>query len=113
LESALKDASPLVSQALVVGDRRPYITALITIDEEAAQKAGPDGDEARLPAQLQPAVDRVNAELARPEQIKRFAVLERDFSEAEGEATPTLKLKRRVCLEHFAEEIDSLYAAEA
>ena len=75
LESGLKNHSPLVSQALVVGDRRPYITALITIDEEAARKQGVNGDEARLRELLQPAVDKVNADLARPEQIKRFAVL--------------------------------------
>jgi len=109
LENALKAASPLISQALVVGDRRPYITALITLDPEAA--AGHDGD---VRALIQPAVDRVNEELARPEQIKRFAILPRDFSEAEGELTPTMKLKRRVCIEHFAEEIEELYSgAEA
>jgi long-chain acyl-CoA synthetase len=108
LENALKAASPLISQALVVGDRRPYITALITLDPEAAGRDG-DGD---VRALIQPAVDRVNEELARPEQIKRFAILPRDFSEAEGELTPTMKLKRRVCIEHFAEEIEELYSAE-
>jgi long-chain acyl-CoA synthetase len=56
-------------------------------------------------------VDNVNAGLSRFEQIKRFAILPRDFSAEEGEVTPTLKLKRRVCAEHFADEIEALYAA--
>jgi long-chain acyl-CoA synthetase len=60
-------------------------------------------------ALVQEAVDAVNAELARPEQIKRFAILSRDFSPDEGEITPTLKLKRKVCVEHFAREIEALY----
>jgi long-chain acyl-CoA synthetase len=111
LENSLKAASPLISQALVVGDRRPYITALITLDREAVQAQGLDGDTQRIRERIQPAVDKVNEDLARPEQIKRFAVLPRDFSEAEGEVTPTLKLKRRICLEHFADEIEELYAA--
>jgi long-chain acyl-CoA synthetase len=120
LENSLKAASPFISQALVVGDRRPYITALVTLDEEAirswARTEGLDGDMTVLAANdklrqlLQPAVDVVNADLARPEQIKRFAVLPRDFSEAEGEVTPTLKLKRRICIQHFEGEIEALYA---
>jgi long-chain acyl-CoA synthetase len=120
LENGLKAASPFISQALVVGDRRPYITALVTLDEEAirdwARGEGLDGDMTVLAASdslkqlLQPAIDVVNADLARPEQIKRFAVLPRDFSEAEGEVTPTLKLKRRVCIQHFEGEIEQLYA---
>jgi long-chain acyl-CoA synthetase len=55
-------------------------------------------------------VDRVNAGHSRWEQIKRFAVLPRDFTAEEGELTPTLKLKRRACQEHFAAEIEELYA---
>jgi long-chain acyl-CoA synthetase len=103
IENALK-TSPYVSQALVVGDRRPYVTALITLDEAAAR----NGAEAE--ALIQREVDRVNADLSRFEQIKRFAILPRDFSAEEGEVTPTLKLKRRVCEEHFADEIEKLYA---
>ena len=63
----------------------------------------------RLRELIQQAVDAVNSELARPEQIKRFAILSRDFSPDEGEITPTLKLKRKVCVEHFAAEIEALY----
>ena len=61
-------------------------------------------------AEVQRAVDDVNRDLSRFEQIKRFAILPRDFSADEGEVTPTLKLKRRVCQEHFAAEIERLYS---
>jgi long-chain acyl-CoA synthetase len=105
LENALKTA-PLVSQALVVGDRRPYVAALITTDLAVA-----DGlSEQQLEERMRAIVDGVNAELSRFEQIKRFAILPRDFSAEEGEVTPTLKLKRRVCAEHFADEIEALYS---
>jgi long-chain acyl-CoA synthetase len=103
IENALK-TSRLISQALVVGDRRPYVTALITLDPDEAGKA--DGG---LHALVQETVDRVNADLSRFEQIKKFAILPRDFSPDEGEVTPTLKLRRRVCEEHFAAEIEQLY----
>ena len=101
LENALK-MSPLISQALVVGDRRPYVAALITLE------AGVPRDNAE--EQIRTVVDDVNRDLSRFEQIKRFAILPRDFSGDEGEITPTLKLKRRVCQEHFAAEIEQLYA---
>ena len=106
LENALKTA-PLVSQALVVGDRRPCVAALITVDPAVAEGLSPG----QVHERVQTIVDDVNAGLSRFEQIKRFAVLPRDFSAAEGEVTPTLKLKRRVCAEHFAREIDELYAS--
>ena len=117
LENALK-AATLVSQALVVGDRRRYLVALITLDEEEAGKwAGGRSasiDElARDPGlrkAVQAIVDGVNGGVSRFEQIKRFAVLPRDFSAEEGEITPTLKLKRRVCEQHFAQELEALYA---
>jgi long-chain acyl-CoA synthetase len=101
LENALK-THPLVSQALVVGDRRPYVAALITLVE------GTSPDEARM--EIERLVESVNAELSRFEQIKRYAILARDFSAEEGEVTPTLKLKRRACQEHFAAEIEALYS---
>jgi long-chain acyl-CoA synthetase len=105
LENALKTA-PLVSQALVLGDRRPYVAALITLDPAVAD--GLPTEQVR--ERVQAIVDDVNAELSRFEQIKRFRVLPRDFSAEEGEVTPTLKLKRRVCEEHFAADIEALYA---
>jgi long-chain acyl-CoA synthetase len=101
LENALK-MSPLVSQALVVGDRKPHVAALITLEE--------DVDRADAEAKIRALVDDVNRDLSRYEQIKRFAILPRDFSADEGEITPTLKLKRRVCEEHFAAEIEGLYS---
>lgn len=106
LENALKTA-PLVSQALVVGDRRPYVAALITIDSEQAQDLAPG----ELTERVQAIVDEVNADLSRFEQIKRFTTLPRDFTADEDEVTPTLKLKRRVVAEHFADEIEELYSA--
>jgi long-chain acyl-CoA synthetase len=106
LENALK-ASRFVSQALVVGDRRPYVTALVTLDE--AEIASSDLEPQGL---VQDLVDDVNRDRTRVEQIKRFAILPRDFSQEEGEVTPTLKLRRRIIHEHFADEIEQLYAGE-
>jgi long-chain acyl-CoA synthetase len=104
LENDLK-THRVISQALVVGDRRPYITALVTVDPEAAN--GLSAEDVQSAAQQ--AVDEVNAGRSRYEQIKRFAVLPREFSLAEGEVTPTLKLRRGVILEHFADEVERLY----
>jgi len=103
LENALKTHAA-ISQALVVGDRRPYVAALITLSE--------DVDPAGAAPAVQRAVDEVNSNLSRYEQIKRFTILPRDFTLEAGEVTPTLKLKRRVCLEHFSEEIEALYATD-
>jgi long-chain acyl-CoA synthetase len=105
LENALKTA-PLVSQALVLGDRRPYVAALITVDPAVADGLAAEEVERRVQA----VVDEVNGDLSRFEQIKRFRVLARDFSADEDEVTPTLKLKRRVVAEHFAREIEELYS---
>jgi long-chain acyl-CoA synthetase len=107
LENDLK-AHKEISQALVVGDKRPYVAALITLDPEGS--AGLSDDEKR--PRVQEIVDDVNKERSHYEQIKRFTILPRDFSAEEDELTPTLKLKRRVAKEHFAAEIDALYAAE-
>ncbi len=118
LENELK-SSRFVSQALVVGDRRPYVAALITLDPVEistwAVSRGLDGDLATLSAHpdvralVQGIVDDVNAPHSRFEQIKRFIVLPRDFSLEAAEVTPTLKLRRKVCQEHFAAEIERLY----
>ena len=107
LENDLK-SSKFVSQALVVGDRRPYVGALITLDEPEVDRwrAGGGDDVGGL---VQEIVDGVNSERSRFEQIKRFAILPRDFTAEAGEVTPTLKLRRRVCEQHFAEEIERLY----
>ena len=112
--------SKYVSQALVVGDRRPYVAALITLDEAEilrwASERGVDGDLASLSRNervrevVQGTVDDANRERSRFEQVKRFAVLPRDFTMEEGEVTPTLKLRRRAVSEHFQAEIEDLYS---
>jgi long-chain acyl-CoA synthetase len=119
IENALK-ISPHISQALVVGDGRKYVAALISLDEDEIRKwargRGLDGDLATLADNdqvrqlIQEVVDSVNASLARVEQLKRFRILPRDFSMEAGELTPTLKLKRRVVQDRFADEIEQLYA---
>jgi long-chain acyl-CoA synthetase len=119
IENDLKN-SKYVSQALVVGDARPYVSALVTLDPvETAHWAADnavEGDLAALAANssihelVQGVVDEVNRDRSRFEQIKRFAILPRDFTMEEGEVTPTLKLRRRAVQEHFADEIEALYA---
>jgi len=94
-----------VSQALVIGDRRPFVAALVTLDPDAT--AGMS--ETQIDDRLQEIVDEVNRDRSRFEQVKRFVVLPRDFSAEEDEVTPTLKLKRSVVLNHFATEIEQLY----
>jgi long-chain acyl-CoA synthetase len=121
LENDLK-TSKYVSQALVVGDRQPYIAALITLDPEAvpawAAEHGLPIDLAELSQTpqvrelIQGVVDEVNADRSRYEQIKRFTILPRDFTMDDDELTPTLKLKRRVVADHFAAALDELYAGE-
>jgi long-chain acyl-CoA synthetase len=118
LENDLK-TSHFVSQAIVVGDRRPYPAALITLDPveigKWASEQGIEGDlealarDPRVHDLVAGIVDAVNRERSRYEQIKRFAILSRDFEMEQGEVTPTLKLKRRVVLDHFADEVDRLY----
>ncbi len=106
LENALT-ASRFVSQAIVVGDRRPYVTALLTLDEAEVAATGRDRQ-----ALAQELVDEVNSTRTRVEQIKRFVVLPRDFLPEEGEVTPTLKLRRKVIHENFADTIEQLYAQD-
>jgi long-chain acyl-CoA synthetase len=104
LENALK-ASRFISQAIVIGDRRPYVVALITLDQDEVAASGRDAQEL-----VQEIVDDVNRDRVRVEQIKRFEIVPRDFSQEEGEVTPTMKLRRRVIHENFATEIDGLYS---
>jgi long-chain acyl-CoA synthetase len=102
IENELK-AYRVISQAIVVGDRKPYIAVLVTID--------PDFDGGDTQAEVRKAVDAVNEGRSRFEQIKRFAILPRDFALEHDEVTPTLKLRRKVILEHFAREAEGLYEA--
>jgi len=108
IEHALKQ-NPLIAEAVVIGDRRKYLTCLITLEPDQAKKFGGD---AQVRAEIQKQVDRVNQDLARVEQIKKFAILEKAFTVETGELTPTLKLKRNVVQKKFAREIDSLYAGD-
>src|SRR5450631_300900 len=110
IESALKAVSSLVSQALVFGDKRPYCVALLTFSEEAAKRYGPAAaDSAELKAALQKAVDDVNGKLAPFERIKRFCLLPHDLTEAAGELTPKLSVKRKVVIEKYRQAIETLY----
>jgi long-chain acyl-CoA synthetase len=115
-------AHPLVSQALVVGDGRPYVAALITLDPEAVRpwlvrRNRPADtslahltDDPDLLAELQAAVDDANKAVSRAESIRKFRVLDTDFTEQSGYLTPSLKLRRNVVTKDFADEIDALYA---
>jgi long-chain acyl-CoA synthetase len=105
IENELK-ASKYVSQALVIGDRRPYLTALITLDEAETAKLEEGADVRSL---IEGMVDECNRDKASFEQVKRFVILPRDFSAEEDEVTPTMKLRRKIVAEHFADEIDALY----
>jgi long-chain acyl-CoA synthetase len=113
IENELK-TSKYVSQALAVGDRRPYLVALVTLDEAEARKAGVAGDldtSAEARELIQGLVDELNANRASYEQVKRFAILPRDLSADEDELTPTLKVRRRQVETNWASTIDGLYAA--
>jgi len=111
---------PLVNQVLLIGDRLPYMTALFTINTAAAETVkGADTVGRSLPelvkspalhAELKKVVTRVNKQLAPFEQIRKFKILERDFSIEAGELTPTMKLRRGKVLENFKREIGELYA---
>jgi long-chain acyl-CoA synthetase len=119
IESLLRE-SRWISQAMVVGDTKPYLVALLTLDLEEAPALAAElgiepeiaamGRDPRVLAVLQGEVDAVNARLARIEQVKRFTVLDHDLTQAAGELTPTLKVKRPVVSKHFAAEIAGLYA---
>jgi long-chain acyl-CoA synthetase len=97
--------SPAVSQVIVVGDDRPYLVALVTVDGDS----GDDDDDGPDEAAIQKAIDTANQDLANIEQVKKFKVLPRELSEEEGELTPTLKIKREKVHENFKDEIDALY----
>jgi long-chain acyl-CoA synthetase len=106
IETALR-ASRYISEALVVGDRRPFLVALLTLDHGEVDRAASTDGEAR--ALIEGEVAAVNGRLGRVEQVRRFAVLHRDLSLEASELTPTLKVRRHVCEEHFRDEIERLY----
>ena len=112
---------PLVSQAVVIGDGRPFISVLVTLDEEAvgkwkAEHNVPEQTTVRelaanavLRAEIQDAVNAANELVSHAEAIKKFHILPRDLSEEEGEMTPTMKVKRNIVVDKFAREVEDMY----
>jgi long-chain acyl-CoA synthetase len=107
IENELRQ-SRWISHAIMYGDARPYPVALITVDAEEIATLGPVSRE-RLTELIQGVVDEVNARHSRVEQVKRFAILDRDLSQEAGELTPTLKVKRAVVQANHGDVIESLY----
>ena len=119
METRLR-AEPLISQAVVVGDGRKYLTALLTLEREAVEAAigGQDGHVATevlathplVDREIAAAVERLNAERAPAERIKAWRILPRELTVAGGELTPTLKVKRAVVIERFNDLVEEMYA---
>ena len=119
LEAEIKQ-HPLVSQCVVIGDRRPYLVALVTLDPEEAVKWATEHDVEADPAalasnedvraELQGHLDRVNQKFARVEQVKKFEILPADLSQEGGELTPTMKVKRNVVADKYDDRVEALYA---
>jgi long-chain acyl-CoA synthetase len=127
LEDRLR-AHPLISQCMVVGDAQPFIAALITLDAEALPgwreshgKPAPENPadpsdlvaDPDLLAEIDSAVQEANRAVSHAEAIKKFRVLAVDFTEDGGELTPTMKLKRNVVAERYADEIAALYRKDS
>ena len=117
IEAALKNLE-MVSQAVVIGESRRFLTALLTLDQDAATKFAQQHhlegqtlhEHPTLLEHLQKEIDeKVNNLFARVEHVRNFRVLPRDFTVEDGELTPTLKIKRRIINEHFSDEIESMY----
>jgi long-chain acyl-CoA synthetase len=119
LEGEIKQ-SQWISQCVVIGDRRPYLVALVTLDPEEVQKLAAENgvandpsawpDDERLRKLIQEHVDQVNQRYARVEQVKKFKILPQDFSQEGGELTPTMKVKRAVVARKYEPQIEELYA---
>jgi long-chain acyl-CoA synthetase len=118
LENDLK-TDPLISQVMVHGDKRKFLSAIITLNEESARKwASENGvpagaalhEDPRVKARLQQAIDALNARQPSYSTIKRFAVVPRDFTQESGELTPTLKVKRKVVTRNYQKVLDAFYA---
>jgi long-chain acyl-CoA synthetase len=120
LENEIKQHA-LVSQCVVIGDRRPYLVALVTLDPEEAAKfareRGLPDDPAALAVSdeirtaISSHIEKVNEKFARVEQVKKIEILSEDLSQEGGELTPTMKVKRNVVAEKYLSEIEKLYAS--
>jgi long-chain acyl-CoA synthetase len=118
IESALRE-TPWISQAVVAGDRRSYLVALVTIDPDEAPRLAAEvgapadiaamAEDERVRTAIEKDIAAVNQRFAAIEQVKRFVILPRDLSQADGELTPTLKVKRSVVYERYSSAIDRLY----
>jgi long-chain acyl-CoA synthetase len=111
IETALKN-HPLIANAVVIGDRRPYLSALITLDPAEVATSAPGASEESLRDAVAAHVEAVNAQLAGVEQVRRWTLLERDFSVGD-ELTPTMKVRRKVVAERYAAEIEANYRETA
>jgi long-subunit acyl-CoA synthetase (AMP-forming) len=105
IEAALKSAGPLIGQACVIGDRRPYNVALLVLDAEL----GLDPRNPDVLQRVQAEVDAANSRLSRVEQIKRFHLLDEEWLPGGEELTPTMKLKRKPVGAKYESEIEALY----
>ncbi len=120
LEAEIKQ-HPLVSQCVVVGDRRPYLVALVTLEPEEAVKYAQENGlpedltqlaaNSDIKASIEAHVEKINQNFARVEQVKKIAILPEDLSQENGELTPTLKVKRAVVAQKHEGAIEQLYAA--
>jgi long-subunit acyl-CoA synthetase (AMP-forming) len=108
IEMAIQPESPLIGQVVAIGDARPYVTALIALDPEAAAAFAHSGEARDL---VKVAVAKGNAKLSRVEQVKRFLIVDTSWDPGGDELTPTMKLKRKPIAQKYAAEIERLYAA--
>ena len=121
LEDRLR-AHPLVSQCMVVGDQKPFIACLVTLDPEALpgwlKSKGKDesmspaaaAEDSEIQAEIQAAVDSANKAVSKAEAIRKFRILTEDWTEEGGQLTPSLKLKRSVVMKQYGDEVDALYS---
>jgi long-chain acyl-CoA synthetase len=118
LEGELKASEPFISQVMVHGDKRRFLSALVTLNEENVRKwaadhgtsfAGPLHEDPRVKVRVQAAVDALNAKQASYSTIKKIAILAGDFTQESGELTPTLKVKRKYCTQRYKELLDAFY----
>ncbi len=110
IEAKLKAATPLIAQAVAIGDNRPYNVALLALDPETLAARGASADDPAVAEEIAAAVEAANARLSRVEQIKRYKVLGGEWVPGGEELTPTMKLKRRPIERKYEAEIEALYA---